>query len=85
MQIDVRGMEDIASVVRQIRKSQGIRQDDLGSMAGCSHKFIVDVEKGKQTIQAGLLLKVLDELGIRLIIDLPDSSHAQAQNTAKPL
>ena len=85
MQIDVRGIEDIASVVRQIRKSQGIRQDDLGSMAGCSHKFIVDVEKGKQTIQAGLLLKVLDELGIRLIIDLPDSSHPSAQNTAKPL
>lgn len=74
MQINAHSMDDIAAAVRQIRKAQGVRQDDLGSMAGCSHKFIVDVEKGKQTIQTGLLLSVLDELGIKLILDLPDNA-----------
>jgi transcriptional regulator with XRE-family HTH domain len=72
MQFHVSTVKQIGELLRGVRKAQQIRQDDLGAMAGCSHKFIVDVEKGKETIQAGLLLKVLDELGVKVLLDLPE-------------
>ncbi|WP_151669496.1 helix-turn-helix domain-containing protein [Nitrincola schmidtii] len=75
MQSHVSTIKEIGELLREVRKAQQVRQDDLGAMVGCSHKFIVDVEKGKETIQAGLLLKVLDELGIKVILDLPETNH----------
>lgn len=75
MQSHVSTVKEIGELLRIVRKAQQIRQDDLGAMVGCSHKFIVDVEKGKETIQAGLLLKVLDELGIKVLLDLPETNH----------
>lgn len=75
MQFHVSRIKEIGELLREVRKAQQVRQDDLGAMVGCSHKFIVDVEKGKETIQAGLLLKVLDELGVKVILDLPETNH----------
>lgn len=75
MQSHVSTVEEIGKLLRGVRKAQQIRQDDLGAMVGCSHKFIIDVEKGKETIQAGLLLKVFDELGIKVLLDLPEANH----------
>lgn len=71
MKLNIASMEEIGELARFTRKAQGLRQDDLGAMAGCSHKFVVDVEKGKPTIQAGLLLQLLEELGIEITLDLP--------------
>lgn len=63
----------LGHLVRQIRKGQRLRQDDLAGMAGTSHVFVRDVERGKATIQVGKLLDVLRELGIHLIADIPES------------
>ncbi len=71
MKLHIESVEEIGTLVRLTRKAQGLRQDDLGAMAGCSHKYVVDVEKGKTTVQAGLLLMLLEELGIEVTVDLP--------------
>mgnify|MGYP001053218414 FL=1 len=90
MKLRIESVEDIGTLVRLTRKTQGLRQDDLGAMAGCSHKYVVDVEKGKPTIQTGLLLALLEELGIEVTVDLPGDAadvlkqKLLAQDTAIP-
>ena len=64
----------IARLIHQERKRQGLRQDDLAAMAGASDAFLRDVERGKPTVQLGKVLSVLDELGIRVVLELPGST-----------
>ena len=80
MKLQIESVEDIGTLIRLTRKAQGLRQDDLGAMVGCSHKYVVDVEKGKATIQTGLLLKLLEELGIEVSVDLPSDASDLLKN-----
>ena len=63
--------EDLGRLIRQQRKRQKLRQTDLAAMIGASHVFLVDVEKGKPTVQLGRVLKLLDELGLILRVEVP--------------
>lgn len=64
----------IGATVRRQRKLQGIRQEDLAALIEASHVFLRDVEHGKPTVQLGRVLRLLDELGIRLYLDVPDEA-----------
>ncbi|MBU2122936.1 MAG: transcriptional regulator [Gammaproteobacteria bacterium] len=76
MRIPVTSVETVGAAIRAIRKVSGIRQDDVPSV---SHMFLRDLEKGKETVQFGLVLKVLDELGIRMVLEVQEShGHAVA-------
>lgn len=77
MQLPVRSVADLGLAVRAVRKEQGLRQDDTAGGAGVGHVFLRDVERGKATVQLGLVLKVLDELGIQLSIDIPAEAWAR--------
>mgnify|MGYP001249547682 CR=1 FL=1 len=70
MQIQVTSVESVGVAIRAMRKVNSIRQEDV---PGVSHVFLRDLEKGKDTIQFGRVLKVLDELGIRVLLEVPDS------------
>lgn len=67
--IEIQTVEDLGKVVRQARKEAGINQDQLAAVAGVGVRFLGELEKGKETIQLGLVLKVLDVLG--LVLTLP--------------
>lgn len=71
MRHTVTDTDSIARLVHQERKRQGLRQDDLAAMAGASDAFLRDVERGKPTVQLGKVLNVLNELGIRVVLELP--------------
>ena len=62
----IRNTEDLGRIVRNARKLQKLSQDDLAGMAGTGRRFIVDLEKGKQTLQLGKVLRVLRTLGVSL-------------------
>lgn len=70
MRIAVTSVESMGVAVRAVRKVNALRQDDIPNV---SHVFLRDLEKGKETVQFGLVLKVLDELGIRLVLEVPQS------------
>lgn len=74
MQIQVANVADIGQIIRAERKRQRLRQDDLAGMVDSSHVFLRNVECGKATVQLGRVLRVLDELGIRVTLDVPGSS-----------
>jgi transcriptional regulator with XRE-family HTH domain len=75
MRIPVRSVKDVGATVLAVRKESGVRQDDAAGSAGVSHVFLRDLEHGKETIQFGLVLQVLDELGIRMELEAPDDAR----------
>ena len=64
MDTRIKNTEDLGRVVREARKAQKLSQDDLAGMAGTGRRFIVDLEKGKGTVQFGKVLRVLATLGV---------------------
>ncbi|MBL0418989.1 helix-turn-helix domain-containing protein [Ramlibacter sp. AW1] len=66
--------QDLGLVIRAVRKSAKVRQDDLAAVTGVSRQFAVDVERGKPTAQLGRVLLLLKELGITLTADIPDEA-----------
>lgn len=48
------------------REALGLRQEELADLAGCSPRFVHDLETGKDTVQLAKLLTVLDALGLHL-------------------
>ena len=64
MDFKIKNAEDLGRVVREARKAQKLSQDDLAGMSGTGRRFIVDLEKGKETVQFGKVLRVLATLGV---------------------
>ena len=64
---------DIGAIVSALRKRQGIRQADMAGMIGASHVLLRDIEHGKETVNLGKVLKLLEELGIRVLLDVPEA------------
>ncbi len=72
MDINITSPTELGLLIRATRKQQEIRMDDLAGSSGVGHVFVRDVERGKETVQLGRVLKLLAELGIGLKADVPD-------------
>jgi len=57
-------MKELGAFVARVRKSQGISQLELSQAADVGRRFVVELENGKDTLQAGKMLKVLATLGV---------------------
>ena len=77
MQIAIRSVADLGLAVRAARRVGGVRLDDLAATSGVSKQFAADVEYGKSTVQLGLVLKLLAELGTPLSLSIPDTATAE--------
>lgn len=77
MRIEIDSAEDIGPVVRASRKAQSIRQDDAAGSIGVSESFMGKVESGGESVQWGKLFQVLEGLGVRVILDVPDEAADQ--------
>jgi transcriptional regulator with XRE-family HTH domain len=74
MKIPINSAAAIGKVVRASRKAQNIRQDDAAGTLGVGESFMGKIERGGETVQWGKLFQVLDGLGIRVIVDVPESA-----------
>lgn len=61
-------VEDLGKAVLQERKAQGLTQADIAGLAHTGVRFVVDLEKGKPTIQMCKALEVLELLGLELAV-----------------
>ena len=76
MNIPITSASAIGEVVRASRKAQKIRQDDAAGSIGVSENFLGKIERGGETVQWGKLFQVLEGLGIRVMVDVPESVAA---------
>lgn len=66
--------QDIGKQVRETRRRLGVTQKDLALTSGTGLRFIIELEKGKQTAEIGKVLMVLQTLGIRLTLTPPTTT-----------
>lgn len=76
MQIPISDASAIGKVVRASRKVQKIRQDDAAGSIGVSENFLGKIERGGESVHWGKLFQVLEGLGIRVIVDVPENVAA---------
>lgn len=62
---------EVGSIVRSVRRAQGLRQDQLAGVAGVGVRFLSELERGKKTAGIGKVLAVLEALGCSLHIEAP--------------
>ena len=58
----------IGQIIRENRKRLCVTQKDLALTSGTGLRFVIDLEKGKETCQIGKVLTVLQTLGIRIAL-----------------
>lgn len=61
-------VEDIGRVAKAVRKSQDLTQLDVAGLSSLGNRFVVEMEKGKPTIQMQKVLEVLNLLGLELVV-----------------
>ena len=65
-------IKELGEFVAKVRKAQGVTQLQLAQAASVGRRFVVELENGKETIQAGKLLKVLETLGVDVTLTAPE-------------
>ena len=75
MKITLTQAGDIGPLVRAVRKAQKLRQDDAAGSIGVSENFLGKVEHGAETAQWNKLFQVLQGLGVRVTLDLPEEAR----------
>lgn len=66
---------DIGKIIRETRKAQGLRQPELAAASGVGLRFLVELERGKETAHLGKTLDVLAALGCVLSITTPEDGR----------
>lgn len=62
-------VEHLGQLVRQVRKSQGLTQEDLSAIAGIGPRLIGEVERGKETAEIGKVFQLLKILGLTISVE----------------
>ncbi len=62
---------DIGRLIRETRKRLGVTQKALALTSGTGLRFVIDLEKGKETCEIGKALTVVQTLGIRITLTPP--------------
>lgn len=72
MIIPLTSVQSAGVAIRTMRKRARIRIDDFALTASVSKQFMTDLENGKDTVQMGMVLSLLQRMGVRVSLELPD-------------
>jgi HTH-type transcriptional regulator / antitoxin HipB len=73
---------DLSGTVRGRRRDLGLRQQQLADLAGCSVRFLHELENGKQRLALDKVSDVLEVLGLTLAVIPLDASDAKTSDVA---
>jgi HTH-type transcriptional regulator/antitoxin HipB len=66
--------QGIGKLIRETRKRLGVTQRALALTSGTGLRFVIDLEKGKETCEIGKALTVLHTLGIKVTLTPPPAT-----------
>jgi HTH-type transcriptional regulator / antitoxin HipB len=69
--------QDIGRLIRDTRKSLGVTQKKLALTSGTGIRFVIELERGKETCEIGKALTILQTLGITLTLTPPPAAAAK--------
>ena len=61
-------VRDLGVSIRATRKRCGLDQRDAAGLAGVGLRFLSDLENGKPTVRLDKVMRVLDALGLELVV-----------------
>jgi HTH-type transcriptional regulator/antitoxin HipB len=64
----IRAAEELGALVRAQRKRLSLNQRDIAGLGNTGNRFIVELERGKPTVQLQKTLDVLDLLGLEVVV-----------------
>ena len=62
-------VHDLAVVIVERRRALGITQEDLAFTVGVNRRVIGELERGKESVRADILLRTLEALGLDVRIE----------------
>jgi transcriptional regulator with XRE-family HTH domain len=74
-QFEVRSSVDVGRAVKHFRTRQNLNQADLAGLANTGNRFLIDLERGKPTIQLQKALEILGLLGLEVVIRRRGGAH----------
>jgi HTH-type transcriptional regulator / antitoxin HipB len=69
MPTKINSIRDLAAAARGRRLELGLSQSELATRARVSRQWISEFESGKPSAELGLVIRLLDALGLRLDVD----------------
>lgn len=78
----IENASDLGPAVRARRREQSLRIDDAASLSSVSVDLLSRLENGKGSVRLDKLLKVLDGLGLALVLAPKD--HPWMQSVSRP-
>lgn len=73
-------VSEVGRAVRKQRRAQALRQSELAAIAGVGVRFISDLENGKQSLELGRVITVLETLGLDINIQQRSATWPENQN-----
>ena len=67
----IRNCAELGRRIRELRRAQKITQAQLAGLANTGIRFIGDLENGKETCHVGKMLRVLETLGVDMLVRSP--------------
>jgi len=67
--MEVQSVRELAAVIRSLRREKGWTQAMLASEAGVGREWVIHMEKGRSSVELGLMMATLKALGVRLHIE----------------
>jgi HTH-type transcriptional regulator / antitoxin HipB len=61
--------ESLGLAIRHYRKEAGLTQAELAQLAGIQRTYLTELEGGSQTEQVRRLLRILNRLGVRVVLE----------------
>lgn len=72
--INARKVQDVAAVIKTVRRSRQVTQQALAEHLAFSADFLSDLESGKGTMYTNRLFRTLHELGIIVTLTYRDTN-----------
>ena len=80
--VQVRKFRDIGPVIKAVRESRAVRQQDLAEQLAFSRDYLIDLEKGKGSLYITRLFRTLNELGITVTLTYGSSDRETSDGGA---
>lgn len=65
---DLTSVKDLGKAIRDARTAMRLRQAEAALLCGVGVRFLSDLERGKETARLGPTLKVINGLGLALML-----------------
>ncbi|TFC22085.1 helix-turn-helix domain-containing protein [Cryobacterium sp. MDB1-18-2] len=78
--VTVKRFRDLGAVIKAVRASRGIRQEDLAYKLAFSRNYLQGLENGKPNLYVTRLFRTMNTLGITISVSYTLGDKAESQD-----